>query len=201
MMKQRYGFCPFTHMNQPRAKCGFLVQLLVIEVNQPSPHLDCYVGTDCSIEQRRTKQPRADHPEHAGERHNREDPVHHHDDEGQGDSGEGLHIIGNPLIRMLDPALANQFVIHAVVSRRTDIQPDKLGGHEVTPQQPQALLAKAKEHRHQRRAGENEDIQKSLTNKDVRVSIRQGAHEITANIAVDDIQGVEGNQQNNQGNK
>jgi hypothetical protein len=62
--------------------------------------------------------------------------------------------------------------------------------HRVAPQKPKPLLAEASDHSDKGQGGEDANIDKGLPDEAGHVAIGNRRHEISANIAVDDVQRI-----------
>ena len=99
---------------------------------------------------------------------------------------------------MLDAALADQFIVQAVVRGRGAVEVQEFPSHELAPEQAQPLLAETENDGHDGGSGKHHHVQNGLFHENRRVAVREGAHEIPAHVTVDDVQAVDADQQENQ---
>ena len=98
-----------------------------------------------------------------------------------------LDVFGDPLVGVIDLVIrlkpVESVVLHVAVDERAR-QPG-------TPEEAEPLFGKAIKCRHDRRADEHARVQHGESDKLTRPAIRNGRHEIAADITVHDVQRVD----------
>ena len=99
---------------------------------------------------------------------------------------------------MLDADMADDLVIHPVVGRILEVQPDELTSHEFPPKKAEAFLAEPIDDGDDGDGREHAEVQHRQPKKPRRVALRDGAHEIAAHVTVGDIQAIDGKQKHDE---
>jgi hypothetical protein len=123
-----------------------------------------------------------------------EGSVQPHEQEGKRGRGERADVVGDALVRVRDLGMLPQ----AEVRRVLQVTLHEPARHPVPPQEAQALLGEAVDHRGDGRDCEDADVERPHAQEAGHAVLLDGGHEVAADVAVHHVQAVDREQQREQ---
>ncbi len=177
----------FADTDQLIAEVGFLFELLYVQADQATSQQDSQERAEGGIADRAEEQPGGDRPEDAREAGQRDRSVDEDEDNGERVGGEGLDVLADALVRVVE--LPHR--LDPVIGSVGEVAVEEVAGEPVPPAQAQHLLGEAEEGGHHRGKSEYPSVEESKVADPFRLPFGGGGDQVAVDVTVADIEALD----------